>query len=319
MKLPGDLRVLKCAFGHFFPAYTAIYILTGKRLALIDSGFSDTPSKWIFPYFEKNNMSVKDIALVINSHAMSDHAGGNGEVKERTGAQIATHKLDVKWVEDHEVYFREFYAAHPQQYRPTQVCKATVLRNYGREVKVDMQLDDGDIVEAGDRKLEVIHTPGHSYGSMCLYDRSDRILFTGDAIQGRNNRVGPCLLDVDLYMESLQRISALDIDIMCTAHVCYPAEDTIVTGKDVRTLISESMKCTKEYEAYVIEFLENAKEPQDLGEIGQYANSRHPSLHSHPMFPLNHLPLGTTYAHLQSLKNQGRVLFDERSETWQIK
>jgi glyoxylase-like metal-dependent hydrolase (beta-lactamase superfamily II) len=321
MKLPDDILPVKCQHSHGMreTAFLAIYILTGKKTTSIDTGLSDTPSICIFPYFEKNKMNPKDLALVINSHGHMDHAGGNGEIKERTNAKFAIHKLDVKSAEDHELHFKEFIATHPKQYTPTKVSKAMYHKSYGKEVKIDIKLDDGDVIEAGDRALQVIHTPGHSYGSMCLYDKSDRILFTGDAIQGRTNRPCPCYMDADLYMSSLQKVDKLNIDIMCLGHNFKPFDDSIIAGQEVKTFVSESMKCTKEWEENILSFLEKSTEPQDLGEIAQYAIIHYNSLFSAWWFPPNNQVLNATYALLQSLEKRGKVLFDEKRETWQIK
>ena len=106
---------------------------------------------------------------------------------------------------------------------------------------------------------------------------------------------------------------------MCMGHNFEPFKDSIIGEQDAKTFISESINCTKEWEANILDFLEKSEEPQDLAEIAQYAISRHPSLLSSWWFPVNNQVLNSTYALLQSLEKRNEVSFDKGNETWQIK
>jgi hydroxyacylglutathione hydrolase len=66
-----------------------------------------------------------------------------------------------------------------------------LLANVGREVSPDRQLQDGDELDLGRALvLRVLHTPGHTPGSISLYWEREGILFTGDSLQGRGSRPG---------------------------------------------------------------------------------------------------------------------------------
>jgi len=80
---------------------------------------------------------------------------------------------------------------------------------------VDELLRDGQLIKAGDDQLQVLHTPGHSSDSVCLYNLAQRILFSGDT-QLRIRSVGEYFAPE--YIESLRRLSTLRIDQIYSGH-----------------------------------------------------------------------------------------------------
>ncbi len=82
-------------------------------------------------------------------------------------------------------------------------------------------LEDGDIIDlGGERKLEVIYTPGHSPGSVCLLDKKNRILFTGDTFFPGPLYAYPEDVDIDLYMASIDLLEGRmeEYDYLCSGH-----------------------------------------------------------------------------------------------------
>ncbi|MGT2465803.1 MBL fold metallo-hydrolase [Mesorhizobium atlanticum] len=66
-------------------------------------------------------------------------------------------------------------------------------------------MEDGDVVDLGDRAFEVIHVPGHSPGSIMLYDRRDQILFSGDTVHNGSRGIGRTICGTALTMISTAR------------------------------------------------------------------------------------------------------------------
>lgn len=98
----------------------------------------------------------------------------------------------------------------------------TFRQRYGARVyawsdgkNVDELLRDGQIIPAGDDQLQVIHTPGHSSDSVCLYNHARRILFSGDT-QLRIRSGGEVFSPE--YIETLRRLSTFRVDLIYSGH-----------------------------------------------------------------------------------------------------
>jgi glyoxylase-like metal-dependent hydrolase (beta-lactamase superfamily II) len=128
------------------------------------------------------------IRYVLNTHAHFDHTDGNGAVVEATGAALAIHPLDRPLLEagGGGAWFGMGTAAGPS---PT----------------VDLQ--SGDQLTVGKLCFEVLHTPGHSPGHVCFYERNEGALFDGDVLfyqgVGRTDLPGGSWPQL---MDSIQRV-----------------------------------------------------------------------------------------------------------------
>lgn len=87
-------------------------------------------------------------------------------------------------------------------------------------VKPTSLLHDGDIIDLGERTLEVIFTPGHSPGSICLLDKKHRLLFTGDVFFPGPLYAHPEDVDIDAYIASIDKMNSRlhEYDILCAGH-----------------------------------------------------------------------------------------------------
>jgi len=102
------------------------------------------------------------ITHIINTHGHSDHTAGNEALKAATGAKLLIHKLDAD--------------------RLGKVLHKTFSRILGGKgsPRPDVLLRDDDLIRIGETHLKVLHTPGHTPGSICLYTNGH--LFTGDTL-----------------------------------------------------------------------------------------------------------------------------------------
>lgn len=101
------------------------------------------------------------IGRIVNTHGHVDHIMGNAEMKERTGAPILIHEADAAWMSQQPPSMFQAFGGRPSP-------------------PADAVLRDGDRVELGGLSMEVIHTPGHSPGGICLYIPG--AVFTGDTL-----------------------------------------------------------------------------------------------------------------------------------------
>lgn len=121
---------------------------------LIDAGSS---SEKIMKVIERNGLSLK---YIIITHAHIDHMLSMDEIKQKTGASILIHENEKELLQD---------------------CLGARLIDKSYQLKEDDRfLRDGDIVKTGDLELEIIHTPGHTKGCVCV--KMGNIIFSGDTL-----------------------------------------------------------------------------------------------------------------------------------------
>jgi hydroxyacylglutathione hydrolase len=143
---------------------------------------------------------MKDVKRVINTHGHFDHIGGNGYF---LNAEVAIHGSDAGILEkaDMELSNAGFFDGRLSPRKPDRILK------------------EGDRLTPDRLDLEVIHTPGHSAGSICLYDRKRKILFSGDTVfsdgVGRTDLPGG---DPKAMEESLSRLLKLDVEKILPGH-----------------------------------------------------------------------------------------------------
>ncbi|MGC8817215.1 MAG: MBL fold metallo-hydrolase [Candidatus Hadarchaeum sp.] len=141
-----------------------IYLIIDDVITLIDAGTGQN-SKTVLQNLEKFGLKPRDINLLINTHCHFDHTGGDWNFL-KAGCKIAIHESEAALLRngDRRVTMAHFFGAYPEP------------------VEVARELHDGDRIELGKSVLEVIHTPGHTQGSICLYESRLGALFSGDTV-----------------------------------------------------------------------------------------------------------------------------------------
>ena len=175
------------------------------------TGFNFTRMYDLFRVLKKN---PNDIKWVINTHCHFDHIGGNGYF---LNAKVAIHESE----------------AHVLEKPDPELSNAAFFNGKISSTPVEKKLKDGDVING----LKVIHTPGHSPGSVCFYDPKQKILFSGDTIfsdgVGRTDIKGG---DVKLLEASLEKIQKMDIKKLLPGHGepvlenCKEAIKSIIEG-----------------------------------------------------------------------------------------
>ncbi len=188
------------------------YLALGKQKAVvIDTGTGIGNLKQVV-----NELTALPVS-VVNTHTHWDHIGSNHQFKEiacfndedcirklREGADnerlLSSITGDSIWKPLPEAFDASTWKIPPVE--PTSL------------------LEDGDRIDLGERILEVIHTPGHSPGSVCLYDKKNRILFTGDTFFPGPLYAYPEDVNIEDYMTSLQKLRdrMKEYDYLCSGH-----------------------------------------------------------------------------------------------------
>lgn len=155
MRVVGGIHLVDETFANVY------LIERGEKLLLIDAGLPGEYEK-VLRYIEKLGYVPEDVGVIIVTHAHYDHVGSLKDLKDATGANVAAHKDEVPYLKGEKTYRREI-----------------------EPVDVEIELNDGDEVEG----LRVIHSPGHTPGSICLLDLETKALFVGDLVMEENGRL----------------------------------------------------------------------------------------------------------------------------------
>jgi hydroxyacylglutathione hydrolase len=202
MQIAEHVHALRFPFG-VSERFVYVYLIYGKEIYLIDAGFFGSETV-IFDYLRTTGRRPQDISFVIQTHSHPDHIGATPAVAKESGCRVAAHPEEIPWMEDVEKQFRE---------RPTPNFPAFVKG----PVKVEVLLKDGDVVDmGGDQSLRVIHTPGHSRGSISLFYEEDGVLFSGDAIPAKGDV--PIYEDVVTLIRSIRMLKEIEgIKVLCAS------------------------------------------------------------------------------------------------------
>jgi glyoxylase-like metal-dependent hydrolase (beta-lactamase superfamily II) len=119
---------------------------------------------------------------------------------------------------------------------------------------VDMILADGDCIELpGGLTVQVLETPGHTWDALSFYIPEKRLLLAGEAV-GCTSPGGVLstefLVDFDQYVQSIQRLTRLDVDILCQSH------HQVFTGEDARTVLKRSVPAAQAFKTRVEQLLQ---------------------------------------------------------------
>ena len=170
------------------PLSTNVYLLGDPRsreAIAIDTAIPCLP--WISEALAERDWTLK---LIVSTHGHWDHTGANAAVAEHTGADIAVHPLDA-----HRLM-------NPQSlWAPFEIPPSVPA----------VELAEGGEIRFGEIRLLVLHTPGHTEGSVCLLSADDGVLFSGDTLfpagWGRVDLPGG---SPEQMVESLVRLTELE-------------------------------------------------------------------------------------------------------------
>lgn len=168
---------------------------------VVDPG--DCPDELV-SFISQNSLNVSHIVL---THGHADHICGAEKLRNLTNAKIAVHTLDAPRLES------------------SKKCLADECGYAFSPITPDILLNDGDNLSVGDMVYNVMHTPGHSEGSICLIENKNRIIFSGDTLFyttiGRTDFKGGNHSDM---IESLKALYNLDGD-----YIVYPGHERSTT------------------------------------------------------------------------------------------
>ena len=165
-----------------------IYVLGREEATLVDTGVGNRANP-IFPQLAELGVMPENIKQVIITHAHHDHAMGTFLVLEQADPKVFVHEDDTKYI----------------------------ASSFGDAL---VKLVEGDHIDTAIGSFKVYLTPGHTNGSMCLYNTEKKILISGDTVfpDGYYGRYDGESGSLEAMINSLHKLTELDCDIMLPGH-----------------------------------------------------------------------------------------------------
>jgi glyoxylase-like metal-dependent hydrolase (beta-lactamase superfamily II) len=204
-----------------------VFLLVGDTLTLVDTGFKGR-SVHILREIARLGYSPTDVTSIIITHHHADHVGSLAALKEVTRAKVMAHHADAsyidgslpqpgptkpEWLSATLAPFHELWATTP--------------------VAVDVLVSDGDELPIMGG-IKILHTPGHTPGSISLFLEKERLVIVGDVLSRTAGLSLPSkAFTINLVQEiqSIRKVASLDFDLICFGHglaLTHKAHQTII-------------------------------------------------------------------------------------------
>jgi hydroxyacylglutathione hydrolase len=186
------------------------YMIVEDQLTLIDTGMPGSTGKVVDYVKNVLKRDPVDIKTIIITHHHFDHVGSLYKLKNLTGAKVAIHVDDADYI-----------SGKKKQDGPAFLNAMVKLIQFiyrSKPVEPDIILKDGNLIG----EYRVIHTPGHTPGSICLYNPKNKAIFVGDNlryVEGKIEGPGARLLpEPEKYKESMEKLADLNIEVILCGH-----------------------------------------------------------------------------------------------------
>jgi len=181
------------------------FVYKGEELILIDTAY-------VSDFHETQRLitgigvDLSDVRLIVNTHTHCDHIGGNRIIQERSGCDIALHKIGKYFIDTRDDWstWWKYFKQEADFFRCTRA------------------LEDREVISLGPHEFEVIYTPGHASDGIVLYNSRDKLLISSDTLWENDMAVMTVRVEgsraVFAMMESLEKIEDLDVEIVYPGH-----------------------------------------------------------------------------------------------------
>lgn len=238
------------------------YLLLGDggESLLIDTGTSSTPREAILPALRHLAVAPESMKWLVVSHPDLDHQGGLAGLKEvLPHALAACGFADRPLISDPERLVTDRYGAYEAEHGVgyTDAEKTWIRDLSGAPAAIDVTFAGGEEIELGDRRLSVLHAPGHSAGHLVLHETASGLFFSSDAVHWRwcpaadgSPALPPTYEDVDPYLATIELLESLTPSQLHSGH--WPS----LSGADVVGFLRESREFVSALDAELEKRLE---------------------------------------------------------------
>jgi glyoxylase-like metal-dependent hydrolase (beta-lactamase superfamily II) len=226
LKLPFPLQLDQLAVNA--------YLIQGdKGWLLVDTGWNTNQA---FSAMERQlreiGLGFENIALILITHFHPDHYGLAGRLVQASNAKVALHHIEKDFIDSRYMNMNGLLDQTagilrtngvPEKDLPRLQKASLGVRQYVSPVSPEVVLQGGEVINQGPFQFEVVWTPGHSPGHVCLLERSRKVLISGDHVLpatfpnvGLHSQSGPDPLPN--YLRSLRALEELDVNLVLPAH-----------------------------------------------------------------------------------------------------
>jgi len=156
------MTIKSFVFNPFQENTYVVYVESGEAMVIDPGCFSVAEEQTLLKFITENSLTIK---LVVNTHLHIDHVFGNGFLEKLFDIKALAHREDEFWLNGLEAQARMFGV-------PLRHAKPSIAH----------YISEGDILMLGDERFDVFEVPGHSPGSIALYNARQSCLFTGDVL-----------------------------------------------------------------------------------------------------------------------------------------
>ncbi len=296
-----------------------VYLLEGPSGSmLIDSGWNGPGMfEGLERQFLSDGLRIGDVRKIVITHIHADHYGLAAKFREICGSKVMLHRAERATIRDRfedptEPFNRQMGILLSENGVPNselakiQAVGASMRRAF-TTAPVDVEIEDGDILSCGEFNLEVIPTPGHTTGHMCLYDARKRLLFSADHVLPVliphvtfNPQSGPSPMED--FRNALTRLRGLDVQLVLPGHG-EPFED-------LKKRVDELLQYRSELERGIFQALDSkGKTAYELATMLAWTWSKADCARTYNDISSNDKrhAVGETLAHLAVLVHEGKA------------
>ena len=309
MELSPGLHRIECPIG---PRYVAIYAIVGSKYTLlVDTGFDDSIRTTVVNYFKEKKLSLDAVKYVINTHSDYDHTGGNKAVRElMPNALICAGERDRAMIENLNSMFSDRYNEFEKEHGfPESKEAKDFIMTVAFETNVDIGFAGNERIDLGGRYVEILHTPGHSWGHVSILDEKSGAIIIGDAVLGNSVLLAdgqaafpPTYRFVEAYRSTIRLLKGYKPSEILTSH--YPR----YVGQAGIDLLDLSLNYTDLIEQICLDTLKSAGKALTMMELIEISHDRMgvwvDPAYKYLAYPvLGHLEVLESYQKIERSKN----------------
>lgn len=201
---------LKENIGYIASSTNIGVLIEDREVLIIDTGLDKRSANLVMKFLDKNGFTLK---YILNTHAHSDHTGGNYYLQQETNCKIIAPILEDYFVENQ---FLKLYYLYSGSKAPKQLNNKFMQSN---DSKIFKTLDKNDVFNFGSFEIKAIDLNGHSYNHLGYL--IEGVLFSGDAIIGENrlkNTKMSYYVDVEKLLNSFNTLEILNYKYIVPSH-----------------------------------------------------------------------------------------------------